>query len=77
MEENHERLRGRPADWIHKVKEDIFRDNEHITAKKVRDKCTNMKKAWKEAKAMQEQSGFGLREEDCERSINGFIPPSS
>ena len=48
MEENHERLRGRPADWIHKVKEDIFSDNEHITAKKVRDKHTNMKKAWKD-----------------------------
>ena len=73
MEENHERLRGKPADWIHKVKEDIFPNNEHITAKKVRDKYTNMKKAWKDAKMMQEQSGFGLREEDCERSINGII----
>ena len=76
MEENHERLRGRPADWIYKVKEDIFPDNEHITAKIVRDKYTNMKKSWKVAKAMQEQSGFGLREEDCERSINGIIPSS-
>ena len=72
MEENHERLRGKPADWINKVKEDIFPDDEgfeHITAKKVRDKYTNMKKAWKDAKTIQEQSGFGLREEDCERSI--------
>ena len=25
-------------------------------------------KAWKDAKTMQEQSGFSLREEDCERS---------
>ena len=31
-----------------------------------------MKKAWKFAKAMQEQSGFDPREEDCERSINGI-----
>ena len=31
-----------------------------------------MKKAWKDAKS--EQLGFGLREEDCERSINGIIP---
>ena len=62
---------GKPADWIHKVKEDVFPDNEHITAKKAQDTYTNMK-AWKVAKAMQEQSGFGLREEDCERSINVY-----
>ena len=73
MEENHELLRGRPADWILKVKEDIFSENVHITAKKERDKYPNMKKSWKEAKMMQEQSGFCLREEDCERSINGII----
>ena len=70
VEENHERLRGRPVDWIRKAKEDIFPNNEHITAKKVRDKYTNMKKAWKEAKTMQEQSGFGLRGEDCESTEN-------
>ena len=71
MEENRKRLRGRPADWIPKVKEDIFPDNKHITAKKVQDTYTNMK-ALKVAKAMQEQSGFGLREEDCERSFNVY-----
>ena len=76
MEEPHERLPGRPADWIPKVKEGIFPDNEHTTAKKVRDKYTNMKKAWMDAKMMQEQSGFGLRE-DCERSINGIIHTSN
>ena len=36
MEENHERLRARPADWINKAKEDVFPDNGHITAGKVR-----------------------------------------
>ena len=71
MEENHERLRGKPADWIRKVKEDIFPGNEHITAKKVQDNYTNMK-AWNVAKAMQEQSCFGIREVDCLRSINGY-----
>ena len=30
-----------------KLKEDISPDNEHIMAKKVRGKYTNMKKAWK------------------------------
>jgi hypothetical protein len=73
MEENHEVLRGKPADWVNKVKEEVFSDNEHVTVKKLKDKYTNMKKAWKDAKAMQEQSGFGLKEEDCERSINGIV----
>ena len=73
MEENHERLRGKPADWINRVKEEVFSENNHITAQKVRDKYGNLKKAWKDAKKMQEQSGFGLREEDCERSINGIV----
>ena len=74
MEGNHKRLQGRPADWVNKVKEDTFPDDEgfkYITAKKVRDKYTKMK-AWKDAKTMQEQSGFALREEDCERSINSI-----
>ena len=80
MEENHERLRGKPADWINGIKEDVFPDSEgfkHITVKKVRDKYNNMKKAWKGAKTMQEQSGFGLREEDCERTINGIVDQAS
>ena len=60
MEENHEGLPGRPADWVDQLQEDIFPDNERITAKKVWNKYTNIKKAWKEAKTIQEQSGFGL-----------------
>ena len=40
-----------------------------ITAQKVRDKYGKLKKAWKDAKKWKEQSGFGLREEDCEWSI--------
>lgn len=75
MEQNHERLRGRPADWINRVKDDIFPDNQgfkHITAKKVKDKYSNMKRAWKDAKVMQEKSGFGPRKEDCDTSVNGM-----
>ena len=60
MEENHERLRARLADWVNRAKEDTSLDNEgfsegfkHITAKKVRDKCASSK----DAKTMQEQSG--------------------
>ena len=80
MEGNHERLRGKPADWINRVKEDVFSDNEgfkHITVQKVRDKYGNLKRAWKDAKTMQEQSGFGIREEDCERTINGIVKQGS
>ena len=58
------------------MKEEIFPNNDHITAKKVWDKYTNMKKAWKDTKMMQDQSGFGLREEDCRRSINDIIHSS-
>ena len=71
MEENHERLRGKPADWISRIKDDVP-DNEgfkRIKAKGLRDKYNSMEKPWKDAKAIQEQSGFGLREEGCERSI--------
>ena len=73
-EENYERLRGRPTDWTNKLKEAIFPDDEgfkHITAKS-EDKYTNMNRAWKDAKTVQGQSGFGLREEDFERSINSI-----
>lgn len=48
-----------PTDWIHIGKEDIFPDNDHITAK-IFWIIQNMKKEWKEAKLIQEQLGFGL-----------------
>ena len=37
------------------------------------DKYADMEKAWKDARKVQEQSGFDLREEDCERSIDGIV----
>ena len=61
------------------VKEDIVPNSEgfkHITAEKLRDKYTKLEKTWKDAKTMQEQSDFGIREGDCERSINGMHPSS-
>ena len=74
MEDNRERLRGKPVHWISRVKEDVFPDKKgfkHITAQKVRDKYGNLKKAWKNAKKLQEH----LREEDCETSVNGIVSP--
>ena len=55
MEENHERLCGKPVDWISRAKGGIFPDSEgfkHIARGKVRDKYTNMKTC-KDAKTMQ------------------------
>ena len=80
MKENHKRFRGKPADCINGVKEDVLSENEgfkHVRVQKVRDKYGNLKRAWKDAKTMQEQSGFGIREEDCERPTNGIIKQGS
>ena len=46
-------------------------------AKGGRGKYTKMKKAQKDAKTMQEQSGFGLKDGDCERCINGLVDQAS
>ena len=68
MEENLEQLRGKQSRWYPDVKDEVFYNEEHITVKKINDKASNMKKAWKEAKASQGDTGWGLREED-ERNI--------
>ena len=73
MEDNQELLRGSTNRWIAKVKEEIFAGVDHIDLKRIRSKYHNMKAAWKAAKQLQEQSGFGLKEDDCESSINGKI----
>jgi hypothetical protein len=62
---------GPSTHWTRKVKEAVFADDEHIDVKKIKTK--NMRKGWKAAKEMQEQSGFGLRENECTSSINGRI----
>lgn len=68
MEENPEQLHGKQSRWYRDVKDEVFYNDEHITVKKINDKASNMKKASKEAKASQGDSGWGLREED-ERNI--------
>ncbi|KAF8430248.1 hypothetical protein EV426DRAFT_713247 [Tirmania nivea] len=55
MEENQELLRGKQV---------------HITVKKISEKMSNMKKAWKDAKAMQARPGWGIKSEENKESIN-------
>ncbi|KAF8459360.1 hypothetical protein BGX38DRAFT_2985 [Terfezia claveryi] len=73
MEENHEQLRGKQIAWHKEVKEQSFALEEHITVKKISEKIGNMKKAWKGARAMQIRSGWGVRYEDNEQSINELL----
>ena len=73
LEDNQQLLRGSITFWATKAKEAVFADNENIDIKKIKSKYHNMKYSWNAAKKMQEQSGFGMKEDDCSRSINGRI----
>jgi hypothetical protein len=73
IEENQELLRGAALHWMTKVKEAVFADNDNIDVKKIKSKYHNMKTSWKAAKKMQEESGFGVKEDDCTNSVNGRI----
>ena len=74
MEENRELLRG-TIHWMTKAKDikNVFADNEDKDIKKIKSKYHNMRNSWKAAKKLQEQSGFGVKEDDCSSSINGKI----
>ncbi|KAF8454284.1 hypothetical protein BDZ91DRAFT_747688 [Kalaharituber pfeilii] len=41
--------------------------------KKIGDKMTNVKRSWRECKALQERSGWGLTAEDNKESINAIF----
>ena len=51
MEENHEKLRGKPADWINRVKEEIFSTIEQI--------CKNPKALLVRESTTKLRSGYG------------------
>ncbi|KAF8416864.1 hypothetical protein EV426DRAFT_721555 [Tirmania nivea] len=57
MEDNQEQLRGKQIAWYKEVKEQIFGDEDHIT----------------DAKAMQTRSGWGVKSEDNDKSINEVL----
>lgn len=74
MEDNRELLRGSTLLWTMKAKEALFNDEDsEIDAKKIKSKYHNMKNSWKAAKKLQDQSGFGWKEEDCESSVNELL----
>ena len=51
----------------------MFADQDHIAVKRITEKMSNMKKAWKDAKAMQQRSGWGVKPEENEESINEVL----
>ncbi|KAF8430084.1 hypothetical protein EV426DRAFT_579674 [Tirmania nivea] len=73
MEENQEELRGKQITWHKLVKGQVFSNDEHITVKRITDKVTNLKRSWKEARAMQQRSGWGVKAEKNEASINDAL----
>ncbi|KAF8469206.1 hypothetical protein BDZ91DRAFT_721903 [Kalaharituber pfeilii] len=73
MEENPEALRGKQIGWHKDVKDEVFANDDHITVKKIGDKAMNMKKAWREAKALQERNGWSIKPEENEQSINDAL----
>ena len=74
MEDNISCLDGKQLTWHKEVKEDLFPENDIITVKKINNKVNNMKKHWKDARAMAEHSGWGLQnQDDNEDSINAKL----
>ena len=70
MEVNPDQLRGKQSVWHKEVKDAEFADSQIISVKRVRDKATNLKVQWKAAKALQERSGWALRQEENTEAVN-------
>jgi len=66
MEDHEEEIRGKQVQWHKEVKEQVFADEEHILVKRITEKMDTMRKAWKDAKAMQERPGSGVKPEENE-----------
>ena len=73
MEDNLEELRGKQSRWHKDVKCEVFLKDEHITIKKISDKVSNMKKQWKEAKALRDGSGWGIMDYKEDQSIKDAL----
>ena len=70
IEKHPEELRGKEIIWQKDAKEQLWPNDAHITIRKLTDKVANMKRAWKEAREMQDQSVWGLQPDDNKASIN-------
>jgi len=75
MENHEEEIRGKQVQWHKEVKEEVFVDEEYIPVKRTTQKMGSMRKAWKGAKAGQEQerSGWRVKPEENEESINEVL----
>jgi len=73
MEDHEEEIRGKQVQWHKEVKEQVFADEEHIPVKRITEKMGSMRKAWKGAKAGQKRSGWGVKPEENEESINEVL----
>ena len=54
MEEHQGTLRGKQRTWHKDVKEQVFSENEEITVRRIGDKVSNMKNAWRNARKIPE-----------------------
>jgi len=61
MEDHEGEIRGKQVQWHREVKDQVFADEEHIPVKRISEKIGNMRKAWRDAKAMQERSEWGVK----------------
>jgi len=73
LEDNRELLRGSTRLWTIRAKEVVFADNQNVDIKKIKSKYHNMRASWQAAKKLQEQSSFGVREDECSASINEVL----
>ena len=72
MEEHISEIKG--STWYRKCKDEVFADDNTITAGRIRSKHNMMKTSWQNTKTMAAQSNFGRTEEECSQSINGTLP---
>lgn len=70
MEENSELIQGPANSWTARLKETVFKDEDHIDVKRIKFKFHNMRTSWQRAKQMREQSGFGRTEPECCTTMN-------
>jgi len=73
MGENQEKLRGKQSSWHKDVKEQVFKENEEISVKRIREKAQNMKIAWSKARKLRDQSGAGVRAADYAPTFNAIL----
>jgi len=74
LEDHQELIRGSISAWSAQAAQDLFPNIPDRSGPKIKQKYHNMKRQWNEAKKMQNESGFGRKEEDCEASITGSKP---